>query len=51
MCPFFVDHYNQNIASTETSGMDAKIEPTKELRFATSDMAMINAVVTATFIR
>jgi hypothetical protein len=35
------------MASTETSGTDARIAPTSELRLATSEIATIKMAVTA----
>ena len=45
-----VSIYSQNIASTETSGMDAKTAPTREFLLETSDIATIRIVVMAIFI-
>jgi len=46
-----VSIYSQIIASTEIKGMDAKIAPTKELRFAISEMTTIKTVVVIIFTR
>jgi hypothetical protein len=42
---FLVSIYSHIIANTDTNGMDAKIAPINELRFAISDMATIKKVV------
>lgn len=46
-----VSIYNQVIANTEISGMEANIAPAKELRFAISEIATIKTVVMAIFTR
>jgi len=46
-----VSIYNQIIANTEIKGIDAKIAPTRELRFAISEMATIKTVVVIIFTR
>lgn len=46
-----VSIYSQIIASTETKGIDASIAPTKELRFAISEITTIKTVVIMIFTR
>ncbi len=47
----FVSMYSQSMANTETNGIEARIAPTKLLRFAISEIATIKTVVTAIFTR
>ena len=43
--------YNQSMASTEINGIEASIAPINVLRFAISDIATINNVVTVILTR
>jgi len=45
----FVSMYNHIMASTDTSGIEARMAPARELRLATSDIKTIKIVVTMIF--
>lgn len=49
-CTSLVSTYNQTIANTDTSGIDARIPPIKVLRLLISDIAITSNTVMAIFV-